>query len=181
MTIKFINTKLNDCKIIEPTVYSDKRGYFLETYQKKNYSKLFNKEIEFKQDNHSHSVKNVLRGLHFQVKKPQGKLVRVVNGAVFDVIVDIRRNSSTFAKWDGIELSEDNKRQLWIPPGFAHGFLVLSDEVDFEYKCTDYYDADDEACIKWDDPELNIKWPIQSPILSQKDSQGNFFKDIINV
>lgn len=177
MTLRFIDTKLNDCKIIEPKVFTDKRGFFLETYQKRNYSKHLD-GFEFKQDNHSHSFKNVLRGLHFQLKNPQGKLVRVVNGAVFDVVVDLRKQSSTFSQWDGIILSEDNNRQLWIPPGFAHGFLVLSDEVDFEYKCTDYYNPNDEACILWNDPFLNIEWPIKNPILSEKDKKGNLFQDI---
>lgn len=177
MTLSLIDTKLNNCKIIEPKVYADKRGFFLETYQKRNYSKLID-GLEFKQDNHSHSFKNVLRGLHFQLKNPQGKLVRVINGAVLDVVVDLRKDSSTFSQWDGIILSEDNNRQLWVPPGFAHGFLVLSDEVDFVYKCTDYYDPNDEECILWNDPYLNIEWPIKNPILSEKDKKGNLFQDI---
>ena len=128
--------------------------------------------LNFVQDNHSQSQKNVLRGLHFQKENPQGKLVRVVRGEVFDVAVDIRKDSSTYGKWVGVILSEDNKSQLWIPPGLAHGFLVMSDIADFEYKCTNYYDPNSERCLLWNDPTVNINWPISTPILSEKDKLG---------
>ena len=134
--------------------------------------------LDFVQDNHSRSQKNVLRGLHFQTKNPQGKLVRVVRGKVFDVAVDIRKNSKTYGKWIGVVLSEDNKTQLWIPPGLAHGFLVLSDIADFEYKCTNYYDPTSEACLLWNDPTVNINWPISTPTLSEKDKLGKTLQEL---
>ena len=167
--LKVIKTKLKDCVIIEPKIFGDSRGFFLETFHEKRYSDLAEVNLSFVQDNHSRSTKNVLRGLHFQKTKPQGKLVRVVNGEVFDVAVDIRQNSSTFGKWESVILSDKNQTQFWIPPGFAHGFLVLSDTADFEYKCTEYYDSSDEGSILWNDPDLNIDWPIDNPILSKRD------------
>lgn len=173
-----IKTSLNDCVIIEPEVYGDERGFFLETFHSSGYKKLAGINLPFVQDNHSRSSKKVLRGLHFQKKKPQGKLVRVVRGKVFDVAVDIRRDSITFGKWEGVILSEENKKQLWVPPGFAHGFLVLSDIADFEYKCTDYYDPSDEGSILWNDPDLDIKWPLNHPILSNKDSKASKLIDL---
>lgn len=145
---------------------------------KKKFNEIISSDITFIQDNHSHSKKNVLRGLHFQSKHPQGKLVRVVNGSVFDVVVDIRKNSKTFGKWYGIEISGDNLRMLWVPPGLAHGFCVLSDEVDFLYKCTEKYYPQFEETLNWNDKDLNIKWPVKNPIISCKDNKGIDFKDL---
>ena len=162
-------TKLHDCVIIEPKVFRDERGFFLETFQAERYAELAGITLPFVQDNYSRSLKAVLRGLHYQKTKPQGKLVRVVRGEVYDVAVDIRQDSTTFGQWEGVILSEKNNRQFWVPPGFAHGFLVLSDTADFEYKCTDYYDPSDEGSILWNDPELAITWPTSSPIVSAKD------------
>ncbi|MCX9474618.1 dTDP-4-dehydrorhamnose 3,5-epimerase, partial [Vibrio cholerae] len=162
--MKVIDTAIPDVKIIEPKVFGDERGFFLETFHLKRYQEMLGINLDFVQDNHSRSTKGVLRGLHFQKTKPQGKLVRVVRGEVFDVAVDIRKGSPTFGKWEGVILSEENKRQFWVPPGFAHGFLVLSDIADFEYKCTDYYDASDEGSLLWSDPELDIDWPNVSEI-----------------
>ncbi|ARJ43338.1 dTDP-4-dehydrorhamnose 3,5-epimerase [Pantoea alhagi] len=170
--MKVINTRICDVKIIQPAVYGDARGFFLETFEKKRYQQLLDIKLEFVQDNYSRSGKNVLRGLHFQKTQPQGKLVRVVRGEVFDVAVDIRPDSPTFGQWEGVILSEENKTQLWIPPGLAHGFLVLSDIADFEYKCTDYYNPQDEACLLWNDPCINIDWPVKDPLLSEKDKKG---------
>ena len=175
--MEVIKTKLNDCLIIKPKVFGDERGFFLETFQKNNYKNSAGIKLSFVQDNHSRSTKGVLRGLHFQKTKPQGKLVRVVSGEVYDVAVDIRKDSSTFGMWEGIYLSERNKTQFWIPPGFAHGFVVVSEVADFEYKCTDYYDPLDEGCIIWNDPILNITWPIKNPILSEKDIKAGTFSD----
>lgn len=172
------NTKLKDCFVIEPKVFEDERGYFLETYNYQRYLNQAKIMPAFVQDNFSHSVKHVLRGLHYQKTKPQGKLVRVVRGEVFDVAVDIRKDSPSFGLWEGVLLSEYNKLQLWVPPGFAHGFVVLSDTADFEYKCTEYYDSSDEGCILWNDKDLNIKWPIEHPILSDKDSNANSLANI---
>lgn len=171
--MKLIKTKLKDCLIIEPKVFSDDRGFFLETFQDKRYSQLAGIDLPFVQDNHSRSTRGVLRGLHFQKTKPQGKLVRVVQGEVYDVALDLRKNSRSFGQWEGVILSERNKRQFWVPPGFAHGFLVLSDKVDFEYKCTDYYDPLDEGSVLWNDPSLAIPWPIDDPILSKKDATAD--------
>jgi dTDP-4-dehydrorhamnose 3,5-epimerase len=171
--VKLIKTKLKDCLIIEPKVFSDDRGFFLETFQDKRYSQLAGIDLPFVQDNHSRSTRGVLRGLHFQKTKPQGKLVRVVQGEVYDVALDLRKNSRSFGQWEGVILSERNKRQFWVPPGFEHGFLVLSDKVDFEYKCTDYYDPLDEGSVLWNDPSLAIPWPIDDPILSKKDATAD--------
>jgi len=176
--MKVHKTNLDKCIVIEPEVFSDHRGFFLETYQQNKYRDLVGINENFVQDNYSRAKKHVLRGLHFQIKKPQGKLVRVVKGEVYDVAVDIRPNSPTFGKWTSIILSEKNKKQLWIPKGFAHGFLVLSDFADFEYKCTDYYDPLDEGGIIWNDPYLKILWPINNPILSDKDSEAKKFMDL---
>ena len=167
-----INTSIADVKIIEPKVFGDERGFFLETFHHDRYQEILGANTSFVQDNHSRSGKNILRGLHFQRTKPQGKLVRVVSGSVFDVAVDIRPDSPTFGQHETVILSAENKRQFWVPPGFAHGFLVLSDFADFEYKCTDYYDPNDEGCISWNDPQLNIDWPITNPTLSIKDQNG---------
>jgi dTDP-4-dehydrorhamnose 3,5-epimerase len=158
--------------IIEPKVFGDARGFFLETFQVDRYAREAGIEVAFVQDNHSRSSRGVLRGLHFQKTKAQGKLVRVVKGEVYDVAVDIRENSKTFGRWEGVVLSEENKKQFWVPPGFAHGFVVLSNVADFEYKCTDFYDPSDEGCILWNDPSLNISWPISDPLLSVKDKEA---------
>ncbi len=171
-------TKLIDCVIIEPKVFGDHRGFFLETFSKQRYLEDAGITLEFVQDNHSRSARGVLRGLHFQKTKPQGKLVRVVRGAVFDVAVDMRPESNTFGQWISVELSEHNKKQLWVPPGFAHGFTALSDDTELEYKCTAYYDPEDEGSILWSDPELNIPWPIKDPTLSAKDADAALLKDL---
>jgi len=176
--VNVVKTKLQDCVIIEPKVFGDERGFFLETFQSERYADLAGITLPFVQDNHSHSSKDVLRGLHFQKTKPQGKLVRVVRGAVFDVAVDLRKSSKTFGQWEGVELSEENKKQFWIPPGFAHGFVVLSETVDFEYKCTEYYDSSDEGSILWSDPALDISWPVDNPILSDKDASAKRLADL---
>lgn len=174
--MKVIDTEIADVKIIEPSVYGDERGFFMETWNQTRFEELVTgKTTCFVQDNHSKSKQGILRGLHYQTENTQGKLVRVVAGEVFDVAVDIRKNSSTFGKWVGVYLSAENKRQLWIPEGFAHGFYVTSDEAEFVYKCTDYYNPKAEISIKWDCPQINIKWPIiggQLPILSEKDRLG---------
>tara|TARA_B100000795_G_scaffold244709_1_gene209382 strand:+ start:324 stop:860 length:537 start_codon:yes stop_codon:yes gene_type:complete len=171
--VNIVKTSLNDCVIIAPKVFADDRGFFMETFHASRYADLTGISLPFVQDNHSHSLRGVLRGLHFQKKKPQGKLVRVVKGEIYDVAVDIRKDSSTFGQWEGVILSEKNKKQFWVPPGFAHGFLVLSDVADFEYKCTDYYDPSDEGSILWNDPDLNIDWPMKNPVLSDKDKNAN--------
>jgi len=175
--MRIIETSIADVKIIEPKVYGDHRGFFLETFQQERYAEA-GMNLPFVQDNHSRSAKGVLRGLHYQKTKPQGKLVRVVSGEVFDVAVDIRKGSPTFGVWEGTILSAENKRQFWVPPGLAHGFLVLSDSADFEYKCTDYYDPADEGALRWDDPDVGIKWPdTVQPVLSEKDSVAPGFKE----
>jgi dTDP-4-dehydrorhamnose 3,5-epimerase len=173
-----VQTKLHDCVIIEPKVFGDVRGFFLETFQAERYAELAGITLPFVQDNHSRSSKAVLRGLHYQKTKPQGKLVRVVRGEVYDVAVDIRQDSPTIGQWEGVILSEVNKRQFWVPPGFAHGFLVLSETADFEYKCTDYYDPSDEGSVLWNDPDLDIPWPIATPILSNKDASAHRLVDL---
>ena len=173
-----IATKIQDAVIIEPKVFGDQRGFFLETYQQQRYRELANIQLPLVQDNHSRSTKGVLRGLHFQKTKPQGKLVRVVRGEVFDVIVDLRKNSPSFGQWQGVWLSEENHRQFWLPPGTAHGFLVTSETADIEYKCTDFYDPKDEVCLLWNDPDIAIEWPAITPILSEKDTLGQRFKDL---
>jgi dTDP-4-dehydrorhamnose 3,5-epimerase len=167
--MKVIETRLPGVRIIEPNVYSDARGFFLETFQAERYRQEAGIDLPFVQDNHSRSTRGVLRGLHAQQPNPQGKLVRVVRGEVFDVAADINPASQTFGQWVGVVLSDANHRQLWIPPGYAHGFVVLSDIADFEYKCTDYYSPQAEIGVIWNDPDLNIAWPIDNPKLSEKD------------
>lgn len=177
--MNIVDTKIPEVKIIEPKVFGDDRGFFLETFQAERYASVIGDGLTFVQDNHSRSCKGVLRGLHFQKTKPQGKLVRVVTGEVFDVAVDIRKDSPTFGQWEGVLLTGDNKKQFWVPPGFAHGFVVLSDTADFEYKCTDYYDPNDEGAICWNDPDLAIDWPIDfEPSLSAKDLEAGLLKDL---
>jgi dTDP-4-dehydrorhamnose 3,5-epimerase len=173
-----IKTKLKDCVIIEPKVFGDERGFFLETFQSDRYADLAGISLPFVQDNHSRSSKGVLRGLHFQKTKPQGKLVRVVRGEVYDVAVDIRQGSPTYGQWEAVILSEENKTQFWVPPGFAHGFVVLSETADFEYKCTDFYDPSDEGSLLWSDTDLNIPWPIDNPKLSEKDANAPLLADL---
>ena len=175
--MKVTQTKLNDCVIIEPKVFGDDRGFFLETFQTARYADEAGIKQPFVQDNYSRSAKGVLRGLHFQKTKPQGKLVRVAKGAVYDVAVDIRPDSVSFGQWEGVILSDQNKMQLWLPPGFAHGFLVLSESADFEYKCTDYYDPSDEGSILWNDPALCIPWATETPLLSEKDANAPLLAD----
>jgi len=179
--MNIIKTNIPDVKIIEPAVYGDERGFFMETWNHKVFEeKVTGKPTSFVQDNHSKSKKGILRGLHYQTGNTQGKLVRVVSGEVFDVAVDIRKSSETFGQWVGVELSAENKRQLWVPEGFAHGFYVMSDEAEFVYKCTDYYNSKAEYSIKWDDPEIGIIWPIGAvkPLLSEKDENANTFSNI---
>ena len=176
--MKLTSTTLPDVKILEPKVFTDDRGFFMESYNQKNIADILNMHTPFVQDNHSHSIQNTLRGLHYQLNHPQGKLVRVVSGEVFDVAVDMRKHSATFGKWVGVILSADNKKMLWIPPGFAHGFLVLSSTADFLYKTTDYYDPHSEHCLRWDDPEVNISWPLNSsPLLSVKELLGKSLQE----
>ncbi|CAI0761915.1 dTDP-4-dehydrorhamnose 3,5-epimerase [Serratia quinivorans] len=176
--MRVIETQVAGVKLIEPKVFGDNRGFFMETFQKSRYQELLGIDAEFVQDNHSRSSQGVLRGLHFQTAKPQGKLVRCVRGEVYDVVVDIRPDSPTFKKWVGVYLSEDNKNQLWVPPGLAHGFVVVSDSADFEYKCTDYYDPSNEGCLLWNDPEVGVDWPVSEPLLSPKDLQGKLFREL---
>ena len=178
--MKVIDTKIPDVKIIEPTVFGDERGFFMETWQQKQFEELVTgKPTQFVQDNHSKSKKGILRGLHYQTQNTQGKLVRVVSGEVFDVAVDIRKDSTTFGEWVGFYLSAKNKRQLWVPEGFAHGFYVTSDEAEFVYKCTDYYDPSSEVSIRWDDKDIGIEWPIITlPLLSSKDAKADDIKNL---
>ncbi|MEN0037231.1 MAG: dTDP-4-dehydrorhamnose 3,5-epimerase [Cellvibrio sp.] len=166
-------TKIPEVFIVEPQVFGDDRGFFYESFNHKKFESSVGRPVNFVQDNHSRSVKGVLRGLHYQIGKPQGKLVRVVSGSVLDVAVDIRRSSPFFGQWVSVELSAENKRQLWVPEGFAHGFLVLSEAAEFLYKTTDYYDQPSERCILWSDADLMIDWNcVESPILSAKDASG---------
>jgi dTDP-4-dehydrorhamnose 3,5-epimerase len=176
--MQFIKTKIPDVMILEPKVFGDDRGFFYESFNEKAFLDATGTETQFVQDNHSKSAKNVLRGLHYQIQQPQGKLVRVAVGAVFDVAVDLRRNSEYFGQWVGVHLSAENNRQLWVPPGFAHGFLVLSENAEFLYKTTDYYAPAYERSLLWNDLDLGIDWPInQPPMLSGKDQLGSRFKD----
>jgi len=169
--MKVLETALPGVLIIEPKVFGDARGFFLETFHKQRYAEagIPAKGLEFVQDNHSRSSKGVLRGLHFQLENPQGKLVSAGTGVVFDVAADVNPDSPTFGRWVGVELSEANHRQLWIPPGYAHGFCVLSDIADFQYKCTALYHPQSDSGVAWNDPDLNITWPIENPTLSEKD------------
>lgn len=174
MSLNVIRTPLDGVLILEPKVFGDARGFFMESYNRRDFAAATGLDVDFVQDNHSRSRRGVLRGLHYQIKQPQGKLVRVVRGAVFDVAVDIRRSSPTFGRWAGVELSEENQRQFWIPPGFAHGFLVLSESADFLYKASDWYAPEHERGIAWNDPAIGIEWPLEgiggAPLLSDKDS-----------
>ncbi|MGF1779050.1 dTDP-4-dehydrorhamnose 3,5-epimerase [Vibrio nomapromontoriensis] len=179
--MKVIETNIPDVKIIEPQVFGDERGFFMETWQQKKFEELVTgKPTTFVQDNHSKSSKGILRGLHYQTENTQGKLVRVMSGEVFDVAVDVRKDSPTFGQWVGVYLSAENKRQLWVPEGFAHGFYVTSDEAEFVYKCTDYYNPQYEVSLKWNDPVLNISWPSDKvPCLSEKDLNGVLFSNVV--
>ena len=176
--MKVTSTKISDVLIIEPNVFGDDRGFFFESFNKKAFEASTGIKDDFVQDNHSKSTKGVLRGLHYQIKHPQGKLVRVTSGEVYDIAVDLRKSSSTFGQWVGVTLSADNKRQLWIPEGYAHGFIVMSETAEFLYKTTDYYMPEHERCIRWNDAELAIDWQFTGkPLVSEKDAQGISFKD----
>ena len=176
--MKVIPAKIPDVLIIEPKVFGDERGFFFESFNKKQFEDATGIKTEFVQDNHSKSTKGVLRGLHYQIKQPQGKLVRVTSGEVLDVAVDIRKSSETFGQWVSVILSAEKKRQLWIPAGFAHGFIVLSDTAEFLYKTTEYYAPEHERCIKWNDASLSIDWQYSAPpLVSEKDSNGISFKE----
>ena len=171
--MKAMPLAIPDVILLEPTVFGDDRGFFFESFNQRRFEEIVGRTVSFVQDNHSRSAKNVLRGLHYQILQPQGKLVRVVHGEVFDVAVDIRKSSPHFGQWVGAVLSAENKHQLWVPEGFAHGFVVLSDFAEFLYKTTDYYAPAHERCIAWNDPSLAIDWPVQdAPVLSMKDAQG---------
>jgi dTDP-4-dehydrorhamnose 3,5-epimerase len=177
--VKATPTEIEDVLIVEPTVHRDDRGFFLESWRQ-DWLSDYGIEAQFVQDNHSHSKRGTLRGLHYQIENPQGKLVRVVTGKVFDVSVDLRRSSPTFGKWVSVRLSSENQRQLWIPPGFAHGFYVLSDSADLLYKCTTYYSSAHDRTIFWDDPDLGIPWPLVEgcpPIISEKDAAAPLLRD----
>ena len=176
--MQIIKTSIPDVIIFEPKIFGDERGFFFESFNAKVFEQATGLNVDFVQDNHSKSAKNVLRGLHYQIEQAQGKLVRVTHGEVFDVAVDLRQSSDTFGQWESTHLSAENKRQMWIPPGFAHGFLVLSETAEFLYKTTDFYSPQHECCLKWDDPAIAIEWPLQaSPILSTKDSAGLSLQD----
>lgn len=176
--MQVIATDLPEVMIIEPKVFGDARGFFFESFNARAFAEATGVDLPFVQDNHSRSAQGVLRGLHYQIQQAQGKLVRVVRGSVFDVAVDVRRSSPNFGRWVGVELSEDNHRQLWVPPGFAHGFLVLSASADFLYKTTDYYAPEHERCVLWNDPAIGIDWPLPGePLLSGKDQAGVLLKD----
>ena len=176
--MKVTPTAIPDVLVIEPKVFGDARGFFFESFNQKAFNEATGLNLNFVQDNHSRSAKGVLRGLHYQIQQPQGKLVRVVRGAVFDVAVDIRKGSATFGQWVGMELSEDNQKQHWIPAGFAHGFLVTSESAEFLYKTTDYYAPEHERCIAWNDPAIGIDWPVTTqPSLSAKDQKGLWLRE----
>lgn len=176
--MKITPTAIPEVLVIEPKVFGDERGFFFESFNQAKFEAAIGRQVKFVQDNHSKSAKNVLRGLHYQIQQPQGKLVRVVQGEVFDVAVDIRKSSPNFGQWVGEILSADNKKQLWVPEGFAHGFVVLTDTAEFLYKTTDYYAPEYERSIIWNDPAINIQWPLQgAAVLSQKDQQASAFKD----
>lgn len=171
--MQVVQTAIPEVLILEPQVFGDERGFFFESFNQQKFESLTGVKASFVQDNHSKSAVNVLRGLHYQIEQAQGKLVRVVAGEVFDVAVDLRRQSKTFGKWVGVVLSGENKRQLWVPPGFAHGFVVLKEGTEFLYKTTDYYAPQHERCIRWNDPEIGIEWPLTAaPVLSAKDQLG---------
>lgn len=176
--MKVIPTKIPDVLLIESTVFGDERGFFFESFNEKRFAEVTGKTVKFVQDNHSKSARGVLRGLHYQIQQPQGKLVRVVAGEVFDVAVDLRKSSPTFGQWVGAILSAENKRQMWIPEGFAHGFVVTSNTAEFLYKTTDYWAPEHERCIAWNDPAIGIDWPVNgAPILSAKDQKGLLLAD----
>jgi dTDP-4-dehydrorhamnose 3,5-epimerase len=178
MSIQVTSTALDGVKLIEPKVFGDARGFFFESFNAREFAEHVDPGVEFVQDNHSRSSKGVLRGLHYQIQHAQGKLVRVVEGAVFDVAVDLRRSSPTFGKWVGFVLSGENHRQTWIPPGFAHGFVVLSETAQFLYKTTDYWYPQHERCVIWNDPQVGIEWPIEEqPTLAPKDAMGKRFAE----
>ena len=181
--MKLIPTAIPDVLIFEPTLHGDHRGFFMETWRESTFADIA-PGLRFVQDNHSKSGKGILRGLHYQLTQPQGKLVRVIAGEIYDVAVDMRRASPTFGQWVGVMLSADNHRQLWVPPGFAHGFLVTSDSAEMVYKCTDYYAPQDEHSLRWNDPALGIDWPLAGlgmpePVLSTKDRDGRLFADAL--
>lgn len=175
--MRVIETAARDAVIIEPKVFGDQRGFFMESWNRKAFAQL-GLDADFVQDNHSRSQRGVLRGLHYQVRQPQGKLVRVVAGAVYDVAVDLRQSSPTFGRWTGVELSAENRRMFWVPPGFAHGFLVLSESADFLYKATDYYAPEHERSLLWNDPDLAIDWPLagMTPLLAARDAAATPFR-----
>ncbi|KVA06153.1 dTDP-4-dehydrorhamnose 3,5-epimerase [Burkholderia ubonensis] len=178
MAIQVTATALPEVKIIEPKVFGDARGYFYESFNAREFAEQVAPGVEFVQDNHSRSAKGVLRGLHYQIQHAQGKLVRVIHGEVFDVAVDIRRSSRTFGKWVGVHLSAENRRQVWIPPGFAHGFTVLSETAEFLYKTTDYWFPEHERCLIWNDTQIGIEWPLdEEPVLAPKDAHGKRLMD----
>ena len=179
LRMKCVPTAIADVIILEPKVFGDTRGFFFESFNSRAFAEVTGLDVKFVQDNHSRSAQGVLRGLHYQIQHPQGKLVRVVRGSVFDVAVDIRKSSPTFGKWVGVELTEDNQRQLWVPPGLAHGFLVTSQSADFLYKTTDFYAPEHERCLAWNDPAIGVDWPIKGePQLSTKDQLGKLLVDI---
>jgi dTDP-4-dehydrorhamnose 3,5-epimerase len=175
--MKAMQLSLPDVILLEPRVFGDRRGSFFESYNHAQFEDAIGRQVAFVQDNHSRSTRDVLRGLHYQIQHPQGKLVRVVSGVVFDVAVDVRKSSPTFGKWVGELLSAENKKQLWVPEGYAHGFVVLSDEAEFLYKTTDYYFPEFERCIRWDDPAIGIRWPASRPLLSEKDQNAALLAD----
>ena len=176
--MNIIRTSIPDILVIEPKVFGDSRGFFFESHNERRFAETTGVEVRFVQDNHSRSAQGVLRGLHYQLEQPQGKLLRVVRGSIYDVAVDVRRSSPTFGKWVGVQLSEENNLQMWVPSGFAHGFLVTSETADVLYKTTDYYAPAHERCIAWNDPDLSIDWPVGiSPSLSVKDAQGLRLKE----
>jgi dTDP-4-dehydrorhamnose 3,5-epimerase len=178
MTITVTPLAIGDVLLIEPRVFGDERGFFFESYNQRAFEAAVGRPVAFVQDNHSRSARHVLRGLHYQIVQPQGKLVRVTEGAVFDVAVDLRRGSPSFGRWVGAELSAANKRQLWVPEGFAHGFVVLSEHAEFLYKTTDFYAPEHERCLRWDDPDVGIGWPAGlTPVLSAKDQAGVALRD----
>lgn len=180
--MQIVKLGIPDVILFEPKIFGDERGFFFESFSQKKFDEAVGRKVDFVQDNHSKSSKGVLRGLHYQLAPhAQGKLVRCIVGEVFDVAVDIRKGSATFGKWVGVNLSAENKKQLWIPEGFAHGFMVLSSTAEFVYKTTKYYHPESEGSIRWDDPTINIQWPFHTPVLSEKDNNAPFLEDIKNV
>ena len=176
--MKAVRLSIPDVVLFEPDVFGDERGFFFESFHQAKFEAAIGRPVSFVQDNHSRSARGVLRGLHYQIQQPQGKLVRVVQGEVFDVAVDLRRSSPTFGKWVGAQLSGENKKQLWVPAGFGHGFVVLSESADFLYKTTDYYAPAHERCVAWNDPQIGIEWPLRdAPTLSAKDAKGLALQD----